>query len=276
MSQKRSENPSTSFLAPFYAAVGATESAIETLRDLGHDPEGDQAAGLAKLRRDAEDVARGATRVPSIAVAEAKSWYAGFVERGQKTVTSAVPTVTGLRADRAESRAERADEARERRRERRLARQAEDAVARGRDVAQKVAADAGQVVERTVAAVRLRGGDVASVVEAATSPAREVDLGRLAVLRRAAVTDTAVSAMAPTERVEGIGTESGMSAGVEAASASRARRVARARAAAGAPAPATTGVARKAAQERRAGIAKLMDTLEHTADTTSERHDTDA
>ncbi|GAB47158.1 hypothetical protein [Mobilicoccus pelagius] len=228
-------------LEPAYALLGATELAVDTLRSLGAEEReaasktpADEVArrphGLAALREDVVDVARGAGKVPSFAMNELLKGYSHLTERGQRAVSGAIPTRSGENAQK------RAEDARARREARRLARQAGAVVDRGRAAVTGVADDATRAAGRVVEAVSHGTGDSRST--------RRPD-----ARRRAAVVDTAVTATSPTGGdVDAPVRHDRVTAGVEAGATTTARRSPRARkaAAAAGSAPGTSSTARAA------------------------------
>lgn len=215
-------------LAPAYALLGATELTVETLRALGAEGESEEKEtprrrGLASLTGEVADVARGVRKVPAYAMGELLKGYEQLTERGQRTVTGAIPTI-GRARETGEARV-RAEDARARREARRLARQAGAVVDRGRSVVTGAADDATRAASKVVEAVTHGSSDDAR--QGRRPEAR----------RRAAVVDTSVTATSPTggdadapvrhERVN---------AGVEAGATTTARRSPRARKAAAAAA----------------------------------------
>lgn len=232
MTEKKPHKRSGLF-EPVFALVGATELATNVLRELGSDKEraelvADEPAAkpsmIARLRGDVTDIARGTTRVPGLAAEELRTRYTELAERGQQTITSAVPVVKKARRDGEDT--VKAEEAKARREARRLARQAGATVTRGRTMAASAADDAAKVAERTFEAVRTEAGQV---VDSVTRPGRIKSYSPrdAAARRRSAVTDTAVTSTSPIGGDPSSKTELAGAGGVEAAAATIGRRRAR-------------------------------------------------
>ncbi|WP_168582347.1 hypothetical protein [Gephyromycinifex aptenodytis] len=144
-SSKRSGQPR---LAPFYAAVGVTDRAVEALRDLGAkdaDPSNSPVADLA-------NVVRGVVAVPSLAVNGARSLldvgqaqYEEFTKHGQKTVREVVSPAR-LLGGRGSGPVD-AETAKKERAARRLARQAGTTVTRASTTLRSVREEAENVVD---------------------------------------------------------------------------------------------------------------------------------
>jgi len=227
-------------LEPAYALLGATELTVDTLRSLGSTDTGaeENRRGLAALRGEVADVARGARKAPGLAMSELLKGYAQLAERGQHTVTEAIPAINRARAT-GEAHLH-AEEARARREARRLARQAGVAVGRGRNAVTGAADDATRVASKVADdATRAAGKVVEAVTHAGHDDAHTTR--RPEARRRAAVIDTSVTATSPTGgEADAPVRHDRVTAGIEAGATTTARRSPRARKAAAAAAEATS------------------------------------